>query len=157
MAVVSMCCNAGRRITELLIYFLTNMAVLTFEIIRAVLFHKRLQMSFISQLQYNFVCFHIVKEFISLVANPSGIPKYFVGCPSRSVHTCASKCFEHKCSLSGGQNCTIQSLVSSHLQVAFPRTGVHGTATYRCDDTRDCIVHFWPPDDEQLCSKHVEA
>ena len=29
--------------------------------------------------------------------------------------------------------------------------------TYRCDDTRGCIVQFWPPDDEHLCSKHVEA
>ena len=27
----------------------------------------------------------------------------------------ASTCFEHNCSSSGGQNCTIQSLVSSHL------------------------------------------
>ena len=27
----------------------------------------------------------------------------------------ASTCFEQKCSSSGGQNCTIQSLVSSHL------------------------------------------
>ena len=27
----------------------------------------------------------------------------------------ASTCFEHKCSSLGGQNCTIQSLVSSHL------------------------------------------
>ena len=34
---------------------------------------------------------------------------------------------------------------------------VHGTATYRCDDTRDCIVEFWPPDGEHLCSKDVEA
>jgi len=34
---------------------------------------------------------------------------------------------------------------------------VHGTATYTCDDTRDCIVQFWAPDDEHLCSKHVEA
>ena len=34
---------------------------------------------------------------------------------------------------------------------------VHGTLTYRCDDTRGCIVQFWPPDDEHLCSKHVEA
>jgi hypothetical protein len=34
---------------------------------------------------------------------------------------------------------------------------VHGTATYRCDDTRGCIVQFWPPDDEHVCSKHVEA
>ena len=34
---------------------------------------------------------------------------------------------------------------------------VYRTATYRCDDTRDCIKQFWPPDDEHLCSKHVEA
>ena len=34
---------------------------------------------------------------------------------------------------------------------------VHGTATYRCDDTRDCTVQFWPPNDEHVCSKHVEA
>ena len=32
-----------------------------------------------------------------------------------------------------------------------------GTFTYTFDDTRDCIVQFWPPDDEHLCSKHVEA
>ena len=29
--------------------------------------------------------------------------------------------------------------------------------TYRCEDIRDCTVQFWPPDDEHLCSKHVEA
>ena len=29
--------------------------------------------------------------------------------------------------------------------------------TYRCDDTTGCIVQFWPPDDERMCSKHVEA
>ena len=34
---------------------------------------------------------------------------------------------------------------------------VHGTATYRCDDTRDCIIQFCPPDDQHMCSKHVEA
>jgi len=28
---------------------------------------------------------------------------------------------------------------------------------YRCDDIRDCVMQFWPPDDEHLCSKHVEA
>ena len=27
----------------------------------------------------------------------------------------------------------------------------------RCDDTRDCIIQFCPPDDEHMCSKHVEA
>ena len=29
--------------------------------------------------------------------------------------------------------------------------------TYRCDDTRGCIIQFCPPDDEHMCSKHVEA
>jgi len=34
---------------------------------------------------------------------------------------------------------------------------VHETVTYRCDDTRGCVTQFWPPDDEHMCSKHVEA
>ena len=34
---------------------------------------------------------------------------------------------------------------------------VHGKATYRFDDTRGYIVQFWPPDDEHVCSKHVQA
>ena len=34
---------------------------------------------------------------------------------------------------------------------------VHETATYRCDDTRGCVMQFWPPGDEHMCSKHVEA
>ena len=29
--------------------------------------------------------------------------------------------------------------------------------TYRCDDTRDCIIQFCSPDDEHMCSKHVET
>ena len=36
-------------------------------------------------------------------------------------------------------------------------TPVHRAATYRCDDTRGCIVQFWHPDDEHMCLKHVEA
>ena len=28
---------------------------------------------------------------------------------------------------------------------------------YRCDDTRGCVMQFRPPDDEHMCSKHVEA
>ena len=51
-----------------------------------------------------------------------------------------STCFEHTCSSLG--------------VLSQP---VHGTATYRCDDTRCCIVQFWPPDDEHMCSKHVEG
>jgi hypothetical protein len=27
---------------------------------------------------------------------------------------------------------------------------VHRTATYRCDDTRRCIIQFFPPDDEHM-------
>ena len=56
------------------------------------------------------------------------------------------------CSSPGGQNCILQHLVSSHLQVAVPCTvlsqPVHRTATYRCDDTRCCIIQFCPRDDE---------
>jgi len=29
--------------------------------------------------------------------------------------------------------------------------------TYMCDDTRGCVMQFWPPDDEHMCSKHVQA
>ena len=54
------------------------------------------------------------------------------------------------CPSSGGQNCITQPLVSSHLSVAE-------TVTYRFDDTRGCVMQFWPPDDEHMCSKHVEA
>jgi len=34
---------------------------------------------------------------------------------------------------------------------------VHGMATYTCDDTRGCVTQLWPLDDEDICSKHVEA
>ena len=29
--------------------------------------------------------------------------------------------------------------------------------TYTCDDNRGCVMQFWPPDDEHMCSKHVQA
>ena len=29
--------------------------------------------------------------------------------------------------------------------------------TYRFDDTRGCVMQFGPPDNEHMCSKHVEA
>jgi len=31
------------------------------------------------------------------------------------------------------------------------------THLFQCDDTRGCVMQFWPPDDEYMCSKHVEA
>jgi len=45
---------------------------------------------------------------------------------------------------------------SNAFQPVLSQT-VHRTATYMCDDTRGCIIQFWPPDDEHMCSKHVEA
>ena len=29
--------------------------------------------------------------------------------------------------------------------------------TYRCDDTRGCVMQFWPPYDEHMYSKHLEV
>ena len=52
------------------------------------------------------------------------------------------------------RNCIIQLLVSSHLQVAVLCTGRPPT---ECEDTRDCIIQFCPPDGKHMCSKHVEA
>ena len=34
---------------------------------------------------------------------------------------------------------------------------VHETATCTFNDTRGCVMQFWPPDDEHMCSKNVEA
>jgi len=34
---------------------------------------------------------------------------------------------------------------------------VHQTATFTCVDTRGCVMQFWPPDDERMCSKNVQA
>ena len=38
-----------------------------------------------------------------------------------------------------GQNFFVQHLVSLHIVRGHP---VHRTATYRCDDTRGCIIQF---------------
>jgi len=51
----------------------------------------------------------------------------------------------------------INQLDALNFTMRLFHASVHGTATYMCDDTRDCIVQLWPPDDEQMCSKHVEA
>jgi len=37
--------------------------------------------------------------------------------------------------------------------IITPVGGHPGTATYRCDDTRCCIVQFRPPDDENIVLK----
>jgi len=48
----------------------------------------------------------------------------------------------------------IIALIGGRLSLSQP---VHEMATYRCDDTRGCVMQFWPTDDEHICSKHVEA
>ena len=54
----------------------------------------------------------------------------------------ASTWIEHMCSSSGDLNC-LHSLWYHR--------------TYRCDKTRGSVMQFWPPDDEQICSNHVQA
>ena len=50
-------------------------------------------------------------------------------------------------------------ILSTHLRLGLPsglgRPRYHHTS--RCDDTRGSVMQFWPPDDEHMCSKHVEA
>ena len=50
------------------------------------------------------------------------------------------------------------SSTCAHLQeVRIALNSLWYHHTYRCDDTRGCVMQFWPPDDEHTCSKHVEA
>jgi len=67
----------------------------------------------------------------------------------------SSTCAHHQ------ENCITQPLVSSHLYVGVSCTvlsqPMHETTTYKCDDTRCCVMQFWLPDDEHICSKHVAA
>ena len=53
----------------------------------------------------------------------------------------ASTCFEHMYSSSGGQK-----LYYTVSGITTPIGGlpVHGKATYKCDDTRYCIIQFLP-------------
>jgi len=66
----------------------------------------------------------------------------------------ASTCFEHRVLVIGRSE-----LYYTASSIITPIGGcpVHGTTAYRCDDTRGCIIQFWPPDDEHKRSKHEEA
>ena len=59
----------------------------------------------------------------------------------------ASTCFEHKVLI-----IRRSKLYYTASGIITPLGGrpVHGTATYRCDDTRGCIIQFWPHDDEHI-------
>jgi len=54
----------------------------------------------------------------------------------------------------------ISSTCAHHQEVKIALHSIwyhHYHHTYRCDDTRGCVMQFWPPDEEHMCSKHVEA
>ena len=57
-------------------------------------------------------CWPCISIYLFLIINQLHALNFII--PLLQVSTC----FEHMCSSSGGQNCIIQSLVSSHLQVA---------------------------------------
>ena len=40
-------------------------------------------------------------------------------------------------------------LLTVHLCIILSQR-VHRPATYRCDDTRCCLIQFWPPDDDHI-------
>ena len=42
------------------------------------------------------------------------------------------------------------TMVTKLIHYFLPLCPVHGTATYRCDDTTGCIIQFWPADDENM-------
>jgi len=64
-----------------------------------------------------------------------------------------------------GVSIIIQHLVSSHCVGGRPVYRLRekslnlytGRPPTECNNTRCCIIQFWPPDDEHMCSKHVEA
>jgi len=57
----------------------------------------------------------------------------------------------------------VSSTCAHHQEVKIALHSLWYHQTYRwpsrahlCDDTRGCVTQFWPPDDEHMCSKHVE-
>ena len=51
----------------------------------------------------------------------------------------------------------VSSTCAYHHEVKIALHSLWHHHTYRCDNTRGCVMQFWPPDDEHMCSKHVEA
>ena len=51
----------------------------------------------------------------------------------------------------------VSSTCAHHQEVKIALHSLWYHHTYRCDDTRGCVMQFWPPDDEHMCSKHIEA
>jgi len=51
----------------------------------------------------------------------------------------------------------VSSTCAHHQEVKIALHSLWYHHSYRFDDTRGCVMQFWPPDDEHMCSKHVEA
>ena len=51
----------------------------------------------------------------------------------------------------------VSSTCAHHQEVKIALHSLWYHHTYRCDDTRGCVMQDWPPDDEHMCSKHVEV
>jgi len=85
------------------------------------------------------------------------------------VHV-SSTCAHHKevkialHSLWYHHTCSCLDMFRAHVLI-IRRSKMHYTAysiitpigVNRCDDTRGCVMQFWPPDVEHMCPKHVEA
>jgi len=50
----------------------------------------------------------------------------------------------------------VSSTCAHHQEVKIALHSLWYHHTYTCDDTRGCVMQFWPPDDEHMCSKQVE-
>jgi len=51
----------------------------------------------------------------------------------------------------------VSSTCAHHQEVNIALHSLWYHHTYMCDDTRGCVMQYWPPDGEHMCSKHVEA
>jgi len=51
----------------------------------------------------------------------------------------------------------VSSTCTYHQEVKIALHSLWYHHTYRCDDTRGCVMQFWAPDGKHMCSKHVEA
>jgi len=51
----------------------------------------------------------------------------------------------------------VSSTCAHHQEFKIALHSLSYHHTDRCDDTRSWVIQFWTPDDEHMCSKHVEA
>jgi len=64
----------------------------------------------------------------------------------------ASTCFKHHVPITRRSKLYY---IASGIITPIGGCPVHRMTTYRSDDTRGCVIQFWPPN--TWCSKHVEA